>query len=164
MIGKLVLLAFAASAALAEAPALTLEQKEEFLLKAKVLSTKAARKGITGSLRGTLSDGTITHDAHIQHIDEEKARFESAAGTEINFRDTYKFNIAAYRLGRMLGLEGMMQPSVERSFQGSKRAFTWWVDDVQMDEVDRMKKKAQFPDKEKWAREYLVMKDRKSVV
>ena len=45
---------------------LTWQQKEDFLAKAKVKQSKEAKKGVTGTLRITLSDGTITHDAHVQ--------------------------------------------------------------------------------------------------
>src|SRR5436190_23424070 len=146
---------FAQSAA--QVPQLTLEQKEEFLAKATVKTTHGAKKGITGTVRATLSDGTITHDASIQRIDEEKAKFEGSNGLELNFRDTYKFHIAAYRLGRLLGLGGRIPPSIERSFEGAKGAWTWWIEDVQGDEVDRMKKKIVPPDKEDWTRQFVIM-------
>jgi hypothetical protein len=144
------LLSFLAPAALAQTPAatppLTLDQQEEFLKTAKIVKTRPASKGITGTLRATLSDGTITHDAHIQTIDERRTQFVGTRGTEMNFRDTYKFNIAAYRLGRLLGLEGMIPPSVERRFAGTPAAFTWWVDDVIGDETSRQRKKITAPD------------------
>src|ERR1039457_7037607 len=44
---------------------LTRAQKEEFLLKAKIVKYQAAKKGITNTLRATLSDGTTTHDASV---------------------------------------------------------------------------------------------------
>jgi hypothetical protein len=135
----------------------TLEQKEGFLEKAPVVKTKAAAKGITNTLRATLSDGTITHDASIQRIDEEKAKFEGERGVEMNFRDTYKFNIAAYRLGRMLGLEKMIPPSVERHYEGKPSAFTWWVEDVIMDDAAKAKNKVTPPDKESFSRQYVIM-------
>ena len=141
----------------AQVPQLTLEQKEEFLAKATVKATHGAKKGITGTVRATLSDGTITHDASIQRIDEEKSKFEGSKGIELNFRDTYKFNIAAYRLGRLLGLSSRIPPSIERSFEGTKGSWTWWIEDVQGDEVDRMKKKIVPPDKEDWTRQYVIM-------
>ena len=137
---------------------LTLEQKEEFLRTAVVKSVRGASKGITGTVRATLSSGTLSHDASIQRIDEEKARFEGTKGTEFNFRDSYKFNIAAYRLGRMLGLGHMIPPSIERSYTGQRAAWTWWVEGVQMDETQRLKKKEFGPDKDKWSRQYLIMK------
>jgi hypothetical protein len=144
----------------APAPATTpsLEQKEDFLKSAKVAKSKTAPKGVTSTLRATLSDGSITHDASIQRIDQELARFEASDGTvELNFRDTYKFNIAAYRLGKMLGLQSMIPPSIERKFEGTPGAFTWWVEDVAMDEATRQQKKIAPPDKETFNRQYVIM-------
>jgi hypothetical protein len=163
MLKILVPIAFVLPAILAQAvpsvtPALTLEQQEEFLKKAVVKSTRGSKKGVTGTTRATMSDGTVTHDASIQTIDENKAKFETPAGTEFNFQDSYKLNLAAYHLGKKLGLGGMIPPSVERYWNGKPASFTWWVDDVQMDEADRLKKKMEAPDKDKWSRQYLIMR------
>jgi hypothetical protein len=139
----------------AAAPATT-EWKEEFLRTAQVLESKEAAKGITGTIRAMLTNGSISHEASIQRINEEKAKFEGSNGTEMNFRDTWKFNIAAYRLGRMLGLD-MIPPSIERKYAGDSGAFTWWVEDVQMDEVTRRAKKIEPPNKEEFNRQYVIM-------
>jgi len=130
-------------------PSLTLEQQEEFLQKAKILRTRSASKGVTGSLRATLSDGTLTHDAHIQTIDEFKTEFKSNRGTEFNFRDTWRYNVAAYRLDRLLELN-MIPPSVERNYLSKPGSFTWWVDDVIMDEAERLKTKVAAPNALAW--------------
>ena len=63
---------------------------------------RAAAKGVTGTLRATLSDGTITHDASIQTIDQSMREFRSNRGTELNFVDSWRYNVAAYRLDRLL--------------------------------------------------------------
>jgi hypothetical protein len=139
-------------------PSLTIEQQEEFLKKATVKSSRGAKKGVTGTSRATMSDGKFTHDASVQTIDENKAKFETPAGTEFNFQDSYKLNLAGYRLGKMLGLSGMIPVSVERSWDGKPASYTWWVDNVQMDEVDRLKKKIEAPDKDAWSRQYLIMR------
>jgi hypothetical protein len=149
--------AFAQTPAPAPAPITTLEQKEDFLKTAEVLKSKAAAKGITNTVRATMSDGALTHDASIQKINEEKARFEGERGVELNFRDSYKFNIAAYRLGRMLGLGNMIPPSIERKFGGDNGAFTWWVEDVLMDEATRIQKKVEAPNKDQFNRQYVIM-------
>jgi hypothetical protein len=128
---------------------LTHAQKEEFMLKAKVVKTKTAAKGITNTVRATLSDGTLSHDVSIQRIDETKHSFETPYGTELIFRDSWKFNLAAYKLDRLLGLN-MIPATVERAYEGSHGAWTWWVDDVLMDEGQRQSKKVQAPDKKKW--------------
>ena len=78
-------------------------------------------------------------------------------GREMNFRDSYKFNIGAYRLARLLGLGDMVPPSVERKILGSTAAVTWWVDDVLIDEGQRGKK-ADPPDKDRWGRQYQIMR------
>jgi hypothetical protein len=127
------------------------QQKEEFLQTAnKTLKVKSAPGGITGTLRATMTNGKITHDVHVQSIDEQKAEFRGDRGTELNFRDTYKFNIAAWKLGQLLGLEDMIPPSVERKFQGKTSALTWWVDEVVADELSRKKEKMEPPDLDDW--------------
>ncbi len=130
-------------------PALSIAEQEEFLANAKIIRTRGVNKGVTGTVRATLSDGRVTHDVSIQRIDEFKQRFESNRGSEFNFRDSWHFNVAAYRLDRLLEL-GMIPPSVERSYQGKKGSFTWWVDDVIMDEGARLKSKTNAPNARMW--------------
>lgn len=142
----------------AENPGLTIAQKEEFLRKAKILRTRNLSEGVTNSRRATLSDGQITHDAHIQHIDDSKATFTSMSVTELNFRDTYKANIAAYRLAKMLGLQDMVPPSVERQVGGRPAAVTWWVDDVLMTEKQRRFRKVEPPDVERWNKQMHIVR------
>jgi hypothetical protein len=77
-------------------PALNKEQIKRFLLTAKVVKSEQAKKGITQTLRLTPSDGTVTHDASFQKIDEHKPRMELASGTELGFVDSYRYNIAAF--------------------------------------------------------------------
>ena len=140
-------------------PKFTLEQQEEFLRTARIVTTHGVNKGVTNTLRVTMTDGRITHDASVQRIDEHKSVFEkSTGGSELNFRDTYKFNIAGWRLARLLGLDDMVPPSIERKFQGQTAAFTWWIDDVLMDEVARTSKKIEPPDQDHWNSEMYVVR------
>ena len=131
----------------AAAPAtvvLTPEQMEAFLLNAKIVRMRSAGDGVTNSRRATLSDGSLTHDAHVQIIDQSRLLFEAGRATELNFKDTYRYNIAAYRLARLLEIDNVPM-SVERQVEGRSAAVTWWVDDVMMDESDRLKKKLTDP-------------------
>jgi hypothetical protein len=126
--------------ALLAPPALTPEQMEDFLLHARIVTVKNVGKGVTNTRRATLSDGQITHDAQIQTVDISKTFFTPDLGpSEINFKDTYRYNIAGYRLARLLGLTNVPM-SVERRVDGMAAAVTWWVDDVAMDEGARRKK------------------------
>jgi hypothetical protein len=136
----------------ADAPVLSREEQEQFLLRAKVLKRETLSVGITNSQKVTLSDGRLTHDAHVQSVDIFKPRYETARGVELNFRDSYQFNIAAYRLDKLLGLN-MVPVSVEREIGGDTAAVTWWVDDVLMMEKDRYLKGVEPPDKVAWNRQ-----------
>lgn len=125
------------------------EQQRDFLRSAKVTASRPIGKGITGSLRLTLSDGTLTHDAAFQSIDDratddDRRQMRKRAG-ELNFVDSYKYNIAAYEISRMLGVDDMMPVTVERRYQGRTGSLTWWVDDVLMDEAEREKSPNQPP-------------------
>ena len=129
-------------------PRLTRAQIEDYLLKAKVMSHRSLSTGVTDSQRAVLDDGKLKHEAHIQTVDISKTSFQTQRGTEFNFRDSYKFNMAAYELDKLLDLN-MVPPSVERKVIGHSAAVTWWVDDSMM-ELERTKKKMEPPDQNRW--------------
>jgi hypothetical protein len=133
----------------AEDPALSKEEIKQFLLTAKVVHAKDSRKGITHTQRLTLSDGKITHDASFQAIDERKTRMDFGNRTELNFVDSYKYNIAAYSLAEMLGIEDMLPVYVERKYKGDMGSLSWWLP-VKMDEAERLKRKIPTPDADAW--------------
>ena len=135
--------------ATAEDPALSKDEIKKFLLTAKVLNVKQSSKGITHTLRLTLSDGKVTHDASFQPIDEHKSKMELANRTEFNFVDSYKYNIAAYTLAEMLAVEDMLPVYVERKYNGATGSLSWWLP-VKMDEADRVKQKISVPDADSW--------------
>lgn len=148
-----------AGAPAAQAPAAPLDDKavEQFLLTAKVVRTRSAGKGITGSLRATLTDGTLTHDAQIQTIDESKQEFQGPKGIERGFRDTWTYNVAAYRVARLIGLDNV-PVSVERLWNGQRGAFTWWLDNVLMDEERRVKDNVQPPNPTCWLEQMHIVR------
>jgi hypothetical protein len=134
------------------------EAMEQFLLHAEIVRTRSAQGGITNTQRATLSDGVLTHDAQIQTIDEAKSVFKPPNGpTEYNFTDSYRFNVAGYRLAVLLGLDNVPM-SVERRVNGKRAAVTWWIDDVMMDERVRIKKPVPSPDSNRTAAQIHVMR------
>ena len=137
------------SAIAADESTLTKEQIKQFLLTAKVVGSRDAKKGITGTKRLTLSDGTVTHDASFQGIDEHKSQKQIGMTTELNFVDSYKYNIAAYALAELLGMDDMLPVYVERKVGGNTGSLSWWLP-VKMDEVERHKQKLTAPDPEAW--------------
>ena len=130
---------------------------EHFLLTAKVIKTRRLSTGITNSERATLSDARLTHDAHIQTIDEYKPFFRGRRATELNFRDSYKYNIAAYVLDKMLDLH-MVPVSVERKVGGKTGSVTWWIDDFAMTERDRVKEKLHPPNPHIWNKQIFIVR------
>lgn len=160
MVAALVISA-AANHTAAQDVRLTPDQQRNFLLTAKVIDSRPIGRGITESLRLTLSDGTLTHDAAFQTIDDRtsqaaRQRMEKRAG-ELNFVDSYKYNIAAYEISRLLGIDDMMPVTVERRWQDRIGSLTWWVDDVWMDEAARETSPVQPPRPLEFHRQRLKM-------
>jgi len=158
-----------AAATLAWAPALALAQpaavprtdaeREAFLLEAEIAHTRSAPGGITLSTRATLRLAGYEHDAHIQTIDEYKSTANLSSGMELDFRDSWRNNVAAYRLDRLLGI-GMVPVTVVRRdpVRHKLAAFTWWVDNVQMSERERYEKKIKSPNVAAWNRQIYVVR------
>ena len=163
VLSPVVLACVLASAAAAQGPpapaavSLTPAQMEVFLREAKVIARKGTAKGVTKPIQATLTDGTLTHDAQIQAVNESRPVFKTAKGTELGFRDTYKFNIAGSRLAQILGLQNVPM-SVERRIDGRNAAMTWWIDDVRMDETDRIKLRPEGWSSERVAKQMHVMR------
>src|SRR6266446_1445141 len=108
----------------ADEPTLTKEQIKQFLVTAKVVKSREAAKGITHTQRLTLSDGTVTHDASFQDMDEHKAV-------------------------KQLGMGDMLPVYVERKWGGNTGSLSWWLS-VKMDEAERHKQKLTAPDADAW--------------
>jgi hypothetical protein len=131
-------------------PTLSKEQIKQFLLTAKVVDKRPVHTGVTSTFRLTLTDGTLTHDAHFQPVEEHKPVMKFADGrTEMNFVDSYKYNIAAYALAELVGFDDMMPVYVERKVDGKAGSVSWWLP-WKMDDVQRMKQKLEPPDKDSW--------------
>src|SRR5258708_36468517 len=74
---------------------------------------------------------------------------EVPGGREGGFVDFYKYNIAAYRLAEMLGLDDMLPVYVERKWQGNPGSISWWLP-AKMDEEERRRKNLKAPDLDAW--------------
>ena len=150
--------AAAQAPAAAPSPAATRVEQERFLAAGKVVSSKPVTTGITGTLRVTLDDGTRRHDASVQRIDQTKASFRAPGKPrEFGFRDSWKFNLAAYQVALLLGLDAV-PATVEREFHGLPASFTWWVDDVIMEEGARQEKNVEPPNLRKWEHQMATLR------
>jgi hypothetical protein len=129
-------------------PALSCPAMESFLKTAKVVDRRSIPVGVTAPSRVTLEQGSLRHDAAVQTIDVKKPMYSTPRGTELNFRDTWEFNVAGYELAKILELN-MVPPYVERRLSGVLGSFSWWVNDAMMDR-DRFRKKITPPDPVSW--------------
>lgn len=136
--------------------ALTADEIEVFLREARITRVRRAGGGVTNSQRATLTDGRLTHDAHIQTVDQAMPIFQAGKASEVNFKDSYRFNVAGYKLARLLDLN--VPVSVERTVNGRSAAVTWWVDDVLADEETRVKKGLRAPDAARFSQQVQVMR------
>ena len=131
-------------------PNLTEEQKAQFLRTAKVVNSKQLGKGVTHPWRLTLSDGQVTHDAAFQPVDEHKPTMTFADGrTELNFIDSYKYDIAGYELAKLVGMNDMIPVTVQRRWNGQDGALSWWIP-WKWDELMRHQQNLKPPDPDAW--------------
>lgn len=136
--------------ALKPAPTLSDEAMERFLKTARIVTQKKMSEGTTGATKATLTDDKLTHDVQIQCVDVYKPVWKGAEGTvEKNFRDSWKFNVAAFKVGRLIGLNNIPM-SVERNVDGKLCSVTWWVDNIWMDEAKRREKGIKPPASDAW--------------
>ena len=126
------------------------EAAEAFLRTAEVVRKKGVGAGITHPDQYTLSDGTKTCRAVWKTIDEFKRGITSlqGGGVLVDFADSYKHEIAAYELDKLIGLD-LVPPTVERTFGGRKGSLQLWVEGA-MTEAERKKKKTTPPDPRAW--------------
>ncbi len=131
----------------------TPEAREAFLATAEIVASRKVGKGVTNPWRLTLREGAFVQDAAFQEVDarKEEVRFRSGR-SERDFRDFYGYNIAAYRLARLLGYDDLVPASVERVWKGRRGALTWWVE-KKWDEDERVKSGVNPPDVAAWERQ-----------
>jgi hypothetical protein len=101
-------------------------------------------KGITKPRQARLTDGERTLRAVFKDVDEDMAQEKDNQGRPIlGLRDSYKHEIAAYELDKLLGL-GMVPPCVERKIGRDTGCLCMWVEGA-MTEWERSQEKLVMP-------------------
>ncbi|HXK10671.1 MAG TPA: hypothetical protein VMT70_13560 [Vicinamibacteria bacterium] len=126
------------------------EAAETFLRTARLVSRRPLGRGITHSEQYTLDDGTRTCKAVRKTIDTFKRGVTSleGGGVYVDFTDSWKNEVAAYELDKLIGT-GLVPPTVERTFSGTKGSLQLWVEGA-MTEAERIRKKLTPPDPHAW--------------
>jgi hypothetical protein len=113
---------------------------EEFLQTARIERTEKVPIGVTKPERGFFAPGGLAASAAIKHL---------PMGQRAGFWESYKSEIAAYQLDRLLGLD-MVPPTVERRVGGELAAVVLWVGGCKhIKDVDQ----SACPNPAKWAKE-----------
>lgn len=126
------------------------EAAENFLLKAKIVSSRPFGSGVTRPLRVTLELDGVTRQAIFKSIDVRKAGVTVLAdgSSDIDFQDSWMTEIAGYVIDRIIGLE-MVPATVERKVNANTGSMQWFVES-EMAEAVRVEKKLVSPDPEGW--------------
>jgi hypothetical protein len=127
----------------------TYEEAEDFLRTAQIVKSKGVPVGVTLPLEMTLEKDGRQESAVFKTIDERKSGLtQLKTGPEVDFKDSWKFEIAAYELNRMLNLD-MIPPVVERTYRTQKGSLQLWIGGC-MTELERSTKKIQPPGPMGW--------------
>jgi len=121
---------------------------EEFLSRAKITAIRNIGEGVTLPQRATLELDGSTRFAVFKTIDEYATVKQLDRGPELEFQDSWKTEVAAYELDKLLGL-GMVPATVERTYGGKKGSLQFWIDS-KMSEAERYQKKIQPPSQFEW--------------
>ena len=126
-------------------------EAEEFLSSAEIIELrKIETRGVTKPRRAVLSDGTRQLRAVFKDVDESALRKTLADGEVIfKFRDSYRHEIAAYELDKLLGLD-MVPPCVRRRVAAEVGALCLWVEGAMTEWERQIEHDLEPPDLEKW--------------
>ncbi|PYS53127.1 MAG: hypothetical protein DMG13_13840 [Acidobacteria bacterium] len=127
---------------------------EKFLSEAKITKMQDIPVGVTRPRKATLELDGITHFAAFKTIDEKKSGVTQLdRGVEIEFQDSWRTEVAAYELDKLIGL-GMVPATIQRTYDGKQGSMQFWLDyesaGIKMDEKTRITKKLSPPNPINW--------------
>jgi hypothetical protein len=127
------------------------DELESFLQNAEVTDLEGTEEGVTRPKKATLELDSRTHFALFKTIDVFRPGFTRMRNgvIEVDFQDSWKTDVAAYELDKMIGL-GMVPTTVERRHRGDRGSMQWWVDNT-MSELDRVEDGIAPPDPQAWS-------------
>jgi hypothetical protein len=126
------------------------EYTERFLREAEIVRLGRTLGGVTLSRQAILELDGVTRFAVFKTIDEKRSGLTqlTRGQSEINFQDSWRTEIPAYELDRLLGL-GMVPVTVERTYRGRRGSLQAWMD-LGISEGERLEKQIRVPDVEAW--------------
>ncbi len=132
------------------------EELLEFLRTADVKSEKILSGGVTFPTKLLLEKDGTRADAIFRDVNEQRSTPISGGGrNELNFRDSYAFEPAAYELSRLVGLDSV-PPATLRKLKGKNGSVQIWVENA-MTERKRIESNAEPPDTQQWNMQLQIM-------
>ena len=112
--------------------------------------------GVTKPKELTLELGGVRARAAFRDVSVSKDRQRLADGSvAMHLRDSYRNEVAAYELGRLLGITNI-PPAVLRTVDGVEGSVQLWVEGT-MREKERVERGLSFPDSERYRRQFADM-------
>jgi hypothetical protein len=139
------------------APFASYQEAEEALRSAPILKVKDLGSGITHPMKVYLHRDNVEFKAVFKTIDQHYHGItRMQKNSEVDFKDSWTYEIAAYELDKMLGLN-MVPPTVERIYKGQKGSLQLWIENA-MTEKERKEKNLEPPDVDQWNRQILQLR------
>jgi len=117
---------------------------EQFMLTAPVVNVESIGAGITRPKRVTQQKDGITNDAVFKYEDTDRdlQSKSSYSSRRHDISDRYVYDVAAYKLDRMLDLQ-IVPTAVVTTVEGQEGALSDWVDNS-ITETERVEKQPEF--------------------
>lgn len=133
---------------------------EAFLAEAEIVDQQQLPTGITNPLKLTLEADGIEANAGFNDADISRRRFtETINGRSyfsLDWHDSYRYIIAAYRLDRLLGLD-RVPPTVPRQIKRDPGAISAWLANTVTETERQAKLKVDPPDMRRWNEQRLLL-------
>ncbi len=124
-----------------------------FLNRAEVVSSEKLSQGTTKPLKLLLEKDGVRAHAIFRSVDVTRMRYRTPEGRFYpKFKDSFRFEPAAYWLDRMLG-QNRVPPATLREFRGVHGSVQIWVSNV-MSDSSRIEKGLTPPDVGPWIRQH----------
>lgn len=132
----------------------THEEADDFLRTARIVKSRRISAGVTGSQKLTLEKDGRQESGIFKTIDERNPGITSLpTGPELDFKDSWKFEVGAYEMDKLLGLN-MVPPTVDRFYENKQGSLQLWINDC-ISEEERSKRNLTPPDPTGWGGQIL---------
>lgn len=136
-------------------PFQTFEEVEDFLRDAVVVEAKHVGSGINNPWKLTLKkDGVCAHGC-FRDVSVLKQNVQMSDGFRSVLRDEAAFEVAAYRLSQLLGID-KVPPAVMRTFRGKRGSLQLWMENT-LTEKKRLEEELKPTDIGAWRDQYEIM-------